>query len=195
MNYVGQLAGQVFVTVKELYRGLNPATLSGCIDVIVVRQPNGNLQCSPFHVRFGKMGVLRSREKVVDIEINGECVDLHMKLGDNGEAFFVEETENNEEYVPSHLATSPILLDGASLMEAQLKRNPIEWPRSLDPSSSTQASGNINLTQGGTDNNSGKKRRKRRRKSKLDNLKREDNGDTTEDEDMFYHRDELRRGD
>lgn len=65
MNYVGQLAGQVFVTVKELYRGLNPATLSGCIDVIVVRQPNGNLQCSPFHVRFGKMGVLRSREKVV----------------------------------------------------------------------------------------------------------------------------------
>ena len=65
MNYVGQLAGQVFVTVKELYKGLNPATLSGCIDIIVVRQPNGSLQCSPFHVRFGKMGVLRSREKVV----------------------------------------------------------------------------------------------------------------------------------
>lgn len=65
MNYVGQLAGQVFVQVKELYRGLNPATLSGCIDVIVVRQPDGSLHCSPFHVRFGKMGVLRSREKVV----------------------------------------------------------------------------------------------------------------------------------
>lgn len=65
MNYVGQLAGQVFVTVKELYKGLNPATLSGCIDIIVIRQPNGSLQCSPFHVRFGKMGVLRSREKVV----------------------------------------------------------------------------------------------------------------------------------
>uniref|UniRef100_A0A665T5F4 phosphatidate phosphatase n=1 Tax=Echeneis naucrates TaxID=173247 RepID=A0A665T5F4_ECHNA len=94
MNYVGQLAGQVFVQVKELYRGLNPATLSGCIDVIVVRQPDGSLQCSPFHVRFGKMGVLRSREKVVDIEINGEPVSLHMKLGENGEAFFVKETEN-----------------------------------------------------------------------------------------------------
>lgn len=68
MNYVGQLAGQVFVQVKELYRGLNPATLSGCIDVIVVRQPDGSLQCSPFHVRFGKMGVLRSREKVVRLQ-------------------------------------------------------------------------------------------------------------------------------
>uniref|UniRef100_A0A674N667 phosphatidate phosphatase n=1 Tax=Takifugu rubripes TaxID=31033 RepID=A0A674N667_TAKRU len=94
MNYVGQLAGQVFVQVKELYRGLNPATLSGCIDVIVVQQPDGSLQCSPFHVRFGKMGVLRSREKVVDIEINGEPVSLQMKLGENGEAFFVKEAEN-----------------------------------------------------------------------------------------------------
>lgn len=65
MNYVGQLAGQVLVTVKELYKGINQATLSGCIDVIVVRQPDGTYQCSPFHVRFGKLGVLRSREKVV----------------------------------------------------------------------------------------------------------------------------------
>lgn len=32
----------------------------------------------------------------VDIEINGEPVDLHMKLGDNGEAFFVEENESLE---------------------------------------------------------------------------------------------------
>uniref|UniRef100_A0A674E8Z7 phosphatidate phosphatase n=1 Tax=Salmo trutta TaxID=8032 RepID=A0A674E8Z7_SALTR len=97
MNYVGQLAETVFVTVKELYRGLNPATLTGAIDVIVVRQPDGSLQCSPFHVRFGKLGVLRSKEKVVDIEINGEPVHLQMKLGDNGEAFFVGENEDFED--------------------------------------------------------------------------------------------------
>uniref|UniRef100_A0A663ETT0 phosphatidate phosphatase n=1 Tax=Aquila chrysaetos chrysaetos TaxID=223781 RepID=A0A663ETT0_AQUCH len=108
MNYVGQLAETVFVTVKELYRGLNPATLTGCIDVVVVRQPDNSFQCSPFHVRFGKLGVLRSKEKVVDIEINGEPVDLHMKLGDNGEAFFVQESEENEGSVPSRLCTSPI---------------------------------------------------------------------------------------
>lgn len=65
MNYVGQLAGQVLVTVKELYKGINQATLSGCIDVVVVRQQDGTYQCSPFHVRFGKLGVLRSKEKVV----------------------------------------------------------------------------------------------------------------------------------
>ncbi|XP_009703392.1 PREDICTED: phosphatidate phosphatase LPIN3 [Cariama cristata] len=108
MNYVGQLAETVFVTMKELYRGLNPATLTGCIDVVVVRQPDNSFQCSPFHVRFGKLGVLRSKEKVVDIEINGEPVDLHMKLGDNGEAFFVQESEENEGSIPSRLCTSPI---------------------------------------------------------------------------------------
>lgn len=31
----------------------------------------------------------------VDIEVNGEPVDLHMKLGDNGEAFFVQEAQRH----------------------------------------------------------------------------------------------------
>ncbi|XP_057414224.1 phosphatidate phosphatase LPIN1 isoform X4 [Balaenoptera acutorostrata] len=182
MNYVGQLAGQVFVTVKELYKGLNPATLSGCIDIIVVRQPNGSLQCSPFHVRFGKMGVLRSREKVVDIEINGEAVDLHMKLGDNGEAFFVQETDNDQEVIPMHLATSPILSEGASRMESQLKRNSVDWIRSLDPNTSAQV---LPPSETPSSGSLVKKRRKRRRKSQLDSLKRDDNMNTSEDEDMF----------
>ncbi|XP_044296191.1 phosphatidate phosphatase LPIN3 isoform X2 [Varanus komodoensis] len=108
MNYVGQIAETVLGTVKELYRGLNPATLTGCIDVIVVRQPDGSLLCSPFHVRFGKLRVLHSSEKVVDIEINGEPVNLQMKLGENGEAFFVEESEEQKESIPYSLCTSPI---------------------------------------------------------------------------------------
>ncbi|XP_054331682.1 phosphatidate phosphatase LPIN1 isoform X6 [Pongo pygmaeus] len=182
MNYVGQLAGQVFVTVKELYKGLNPATLSGCIDIIVIRQPNGNLQCSPFHVRFGKMGVLRSREKVVDIEINGESVDLHMKLGDNGEAFFVQERDNDQEVIPIHLATSPILSEGASRMECQLKRGSVDRMRGLDPGTPAQA---IAPSETPSSSSVVKKRRKRRRKSQLDSLKRDDNMNTSEDEDMF----------
>lgn len=176
MNYVGQLAGQVFVQVKELYRGLNPATLSGCIDVIVVRQPDGTLQCSPFHVRFGKMGVLRSREKVVDIEINGESVALHMKLGDNGEAFFVQEMEDNQEVVPSYLATSPILSDGAILMSSSL------LGKSSGPPVQTLGAAGTNGEPG-----SGimKKRRKRRRKARSDSVRREESGEDSGGEDMF----------
>ncbi|KAM6979894.1 phosphatidate phosphatase LPIN1 [Aplochiton taeniatus] len=183
MNYMGQLAGQVLVQVKELYQGMNPATLSGCIDVIVVRQPNGTLQCSPFHVRFGKMGVLHSREKVVDMEINGEPVSLHMKLGENGEAFFVKETEDTQEVVPPYLATSPIITEGAELMEAQLGRG---VTRHMDAAPSTSLPvQTLGAGQGLGDGGQTKKRRKRRRKVRPEAGRREESGDISEDEDMF----------
>ncbi|CRK87769.1 CLUMA_CG001557, isoform A [Clunio marinus] len=102
------IANKVFRDFKEFYNEINAATLTGAIDVIAVEQPDGTYHCSPFHVRFGKLGVLRSREKIVDIEINGEPVDIHMKLGESGEAFFVEECSEGDEELPHHMATSPI---------------------------------------------------------------------------------------
>ncbi|XP_029725975.1 phosphatidate phosphatase LPIN3 isoform X1 [Aedes albopictus] len=99
---------KVFSNFREFYSEINGATLTGAIDVIIVEQPDGSFVCSPFHVRFGKLGVLRSREKIVDIEINGEPVDIHMKLGESGEAFFVEECLEEDGEVPAHMATSPI---------------------------------------------------------------------------------------
>lgn len=45
----------------------------------------------------------------VDIEVNGEPVDIHMKLGESGEAFFVQECpENDLKELPANLATSPL---------------------------------------------------------------------------------------
>lgn len=48
---------------------INPATLTGAIDVIVVERTteDGELElaCSPFHVRFGKLSVLRPIDKKV----------------------------------------------------------------------------------------------------------------------------------
>lgn len=58
---------KVFSNFREFYSEINGATLTGAIDVVVVEQPDGGYLCSPFHVRFGKLGVLRSREKVVSI--------------------------------------------------------------------------------------------------------------------------------
>lgn len=59
------IANKVFRDFKEFYNEINGATLTGAIDVIVVEQPDQTFLCSPFHVRFGKLGVLRSREKIV----------------------------------------------------------------------------------------------------------------------------------
>ncbi|KAK6491910.1 phosphatidate phosphatase LPIN2-like [Huso huso] len=168
MNYVGQLAGQVLVTVKELYKGINQATLSGCIDVIVVRQEDGTYQCSPFHVRFGKLGVLRSKEKVIDIEINGEPVELHMKLGDNGEAFFVQETEEKNEIVPAHLATSPIPTEDQmfwnldpNVLRSGVEDKSAQCPVAADPESVVHSMGSV------------KKKKRRRKKHKADSRKEE----------------------
>ncbi|BES91571.1 lipin, N-terminal conserved region [Nesidiocoris tenuis] len=116
MNYIER----VLNNCKYIYNEINAATLTGAIDVIVIEQPDGTYTCSPFHVRFGKLGVLRSKEKIVDIEINGEPVDIHMKLGESGEAFFVEEVEcgeGDEEPIPPHLACSPIPPDHGYLAE------------------------------------------------------------------------------
>lgn len=81
-----------------------------------------------------------------------------------------------------HLATSPILSEGASLMECQLKRNSVDRTRGLDPSVSVQELPPSDIPLSGS---LVKKRRKRRRKSQLDSLKRDENMDMSEDEDMF----------
>lgn len=59
MNYVGKF----FSNFKGFYNDINSATLTGAIDIIVVRLENGSFVTSPWHVRFGKMGVIRAREK------------------------------------------------------------------------------------------------------------------------------------
>ncbi|XP_012373423.3 phosphatidate phosphatase LPIN2 isoform X2 [Dasypus novemcinctus] len=181
MNYVGQLAGQVIVTVKELYKGINQATLSGCIDVIVVRQQDGTYQCSPFHVRFGKLGVLRSKEKVIDIEINGDAVDLHMKLGDNGEAFFVEEAEEEYEKLPAYLATSPIPTEDQFFTEID---TPLMKSGGNERPSQSSDISHILETETVFTSGSVKKKKRRRKKCKQDN-KKEDHTTTPAAEDAL----------
>ncbi|KAF9651772.1 LNS2-domain-containing protein [Thelephora ganbajun] len=95
---------------KEL-APLNPSTLTGAIDVIVVRRPvedgtDVELISSPFHVRFGKWQVLRPADKKVNLTVNGKHIPFNMKIGEAGEAFFIFETAGD---VPEELITSPLL--------------------------------------------------------------------------------------
>lgn len=84
-----QFVGRVLNTVSEFYKDINPATLSGAIDIVVVEDEHGNLSCSPFHVRFGKLHLFRPQEKIVEVRVNGNVIDIPMKVGDAGETFFV----------------------------------------------------------------------------------------------------------
>ena len=107
MQYVRSISG----SVGAAWNSINPATLSGAIDVIVVEQDDGSLACSPFHVRFGKWRLLRPYEKKVEFKVNGQKQEYPMKLGEGGEAFFVFETH---ESVPEALQTSPLASPAAS---------------------------------------------------------------------------------
>lgn len=100
--------GRIVSNVREFYNEINSATLTGAIDVVAIEGPDGEISASPFHVRFGKASVLHSREKVVDIAVNGLDVEVQMKLGEGGEAFFVDELPDDESDLPAKLATSPI---------------------------------------------------------------------------------------
>ncbi|KLU88028.1 nuclear elongation and deformation protein 1 [Magnaporthiopsis poae ATCC 64411] len=107
MQYVRNLSD----SVSTAWNSINPATLSGAIDVIVVEQEDGTLLCSPFHVRFGKFSLLRPYEKKVEFKVNGVKQDYSMKLGEGGEAFFVFETTDN---IPKSMQTSPIASPASS---------------------------------------------------------------------------------
>ena len=57
--------GYTLFPPQEFYSEINGSTLTGAIDVVVVEQEDGSFKSSPFHVRFGKMGVLKAKEKIV----------------------------------------------------------------------------------------------------------------------------------
>lgn len=129
MQYVRNISDSISTT----WNSLNPATLSGAIDVIVVEQEDGSLACSPFHVRFGKFSLLRPSEKKVEFKVNGVKQDYSMKLGDGGEAFFVFETTDN---IPQFLQTSPLVSPASSppleASSASDLKEPEQWDLNQD---------------------------------------------------------------
>jgi len=90
--------GKLISSVSQAFE-FNQATLSGCVDIVVVQQRNGSLKSTPFHLRLGKLKVLKSTGKEVKIHVNGFESDLRMKLGEAGEGFFErEKTVRVKEY-------------------------------------------------------------------------------------------------
>lgn len=60
LGKVGRAGARLVSSCKDLYYDVNAAYLTGAVDVLVVRQSDGSLKSTPFHVRFGKLGVLRT---------------------------------------------------------------------------------------------------------------------------------------
>ena len=63
-EYLGW-AGKLISKVGGFYSDMNPATLTGANDVIIIKQEDGTYNTSPWHIRFGKMGVFWTSENNV----------------------------------------------------------------------------------------------------------------------------------
>lgn len=81
--YVGK-----FFTAVSAALEFNSATLSGAMDIVVIEDIKGNRKSSPFHVRFGKLQLLKSRGIPIQVDLNGRPTPLRMLLGAAGEAYF-----------------------------------------------------------------------------------------------------------
>ncbi|KFY11676.1 hypothetical protein V491_07109 [Pseudogymnoascus sp. VKM F-3775] len=132
MNYIRGISGSVFKT----WNSINPSTLSGTIDVIVIEHEDGSLACSPFHVRFGKFSLLQPYEKKVEFRVNDVKQDYSMKLAEGGEAFFVFETSDN---IPEAMQTSPLVSPASSpsLQASASSVSALSEPEFLDLDTST----------------------------------------------------------
>ena len=109
---------------------MNEAFLSGSLDVIVIRHADGTYHASPFHVRFGKLKLLRSREKIVSITVNGVLAKVTMTLGKAGEAYFIDgDIDEDTESIASP-PTSPGLFPERSPstidIQSEEEKNPEE---------------------------------------------------------------------
>ncbi|CAJ1973380.1 unnamed protein product [Sphenostylis stenocarpa] len=93
MQTVGRLLSQGVYTVSGPFH-----PFGGAVDIVVVEQKDGSFKSSPWYVRFGKFqGVLKAREKVVDISVNGVSAGFQMHLDHKGEAYFLREIVAQEE--------------------------------------------------------------------------------------------------
>ncbi|CAL4986529.1 unnamed protein product [Urochloa decumbens] len=96
MYAVGKVGSLISRSVYTVSGPFHP--FGGAVDIVVVQQQDGSFKSSPWYVRFGKFqGVLKSREKVVNISVNGVEAGFHMYLDSNGEAYFLRSADPNGE--------------------------------------------------------------------------------------------------
>ena len=77
--------------------GINPATLSGAVDIIVVQHNDKTMKATPFYCRFGKLKILLARKVWIKLTVNDTPIeDVYMRLNEKGMAYFATEKEIKE---------------------------------------------------------------------------------------------------
>lgn len=76
--------------------GVNKSLFSGSIDIIAIESENGEIHSNAFHVRFGSLKILNSKEKTIDIYVNEKKTSVKMKLSSSGDAYFMYDNNDKD---------------------------------------------------------------------------------------------------
>ena len=60
----------------------------------MVEKEDGTLGSTAFHVRFGKLKVLKPKQKRLELIVNGHETGVYMLLGSEGEGYFQVDQEH-----------------------------------------------------------------------------------------------------
>lgn len=101
----------IFSTVSVLYNNINPITLSGVNDIIVVKDKDGNLRCSPFQLRFSRLTFISTKNQV-HIIVNGKLTEIDMTLTSQGDLLFEQEIHKyNHEFTDCGIGKEPLIVN------------------------------------------------------------------------------------
>lgn len=67
---------------------LNQSVLPGAMDIIAVKQKDGTIKSTPFHVRFGEIKITKKKEKTINLFVNDFKIPVEMILASSGDAYF-----------------------------------------------------------------------------------------------------------
>ena len=93
------VVNKIFTSVSDMYNSVNPLTLSGVNDVIVIKRKDGSYKCSPFQLRFSRLQFLNSRSQIVHLFINGQITDVNMTITPQGDLYFEETVDFDVSYI------------------------------------------------------------------------------------------------
>ena len=84
---------------------------SGSMDILVIESPNDLYKSSSFHVRFGSLKVIKTKEQDIEIFVNSKKTNVTMKLSSSGDAYF------------QYDESSPQIINQQNLYNKEIKEN------------------------------------------------------------------------
>lgn len=143
--------------IKKCF-GYSNALLSGSMDIIVIKQPNGKLKATPLRLRFSNYRVPRAGKKKVTVKVNGKIIDLPMFLQKDGTGFILLENKRYKDD-SSEIKTSKTFKDNIQHPKSNKSLNnsfedPVKKSNSFCLSPSPNNNNYINDDNSNSNNNS-----------------------------------------